>query len=155
MVDGDHGATGRPAVPPVEEGRWYGYVTATTQTHVTVAPLALALAQRWKPVERLPALVSYTYLLHTLCLVNLEGHTRQGCRSIGRASDWHTTDVGSTPWCGKGLFSQSQLSVQAVSAVSIQPVCAITCINICVQSEDPKHWQLYHCLDTQKYCTHW
>ena len=36
----------------------------------------------------------------------------QGCSSVGRASNWHTAEAGSIPQCGKGLFSQSQLSVQ-------------------------------------------
>ena len=37
------------------------------------------------------------------------------------------------------------------------PPCAIACIKICMHIKNPKHWQpcLYHCLDPQKYCTHW
>ena len=34
-----------------------------------------------------------------------------GCSSVGRASNRHTADTGSIPRCGKGFFSQSQLSV--------------------------------------------
>ena len=37
-----------------------------------------------------------------------------GCSSVGTASDRHVADVGSIPRCGKGLFSQSQLSVQTL-----------------------------------------
>ena len=29
------------------------------------------------------------------------------------------------------------------------------CINLCAHSKNLKCWQTYHCLDTQKYCTHW
>ena len=47
------------------------------------------------------------------------------------------------------------------SAVSVQPPCAIACINICVHVKNPKHWGPCHCLDknknkikNKKYCTH-
>ena len=39
-----------------------------------------------------------------------------------RASDRHAADAGSIPLCGKGFFSQSQLSVQTLSRVSVHPV---------------------------------
>ena len=42
-----------------------------------------------------------------------------------KALDGHAADVGLIPWCGKGFFSQSQLSVQTLSRVFIYP---------CVQS---------------------
>ena len=47
-----------------------------------------------------------------------------GCSSVGRASDRHVSDAGLIPQCGKGFFSQSQLSVETLM-VSIHP---------CVQS---------------------
>ena len=37
----------------------------------------------------------------------VQGKGRRGCSSVG-----NVTDVGSTPRCAKGFFSQSQLSVQ-------------------------------------------
>ena len=37
-----------------------------------------------------------------------------GCSSVGRAPDWHAANAGSIPWCCKGVFSQSQLSVQTL-----------------------------------------
>ena len=37
------------------------------------------------------------------------------------ASDRHATDVGSIPRCGKGFFSKSQLSVQTLLRVSVDP----------------------------------
>ena len=37
-----------------------------------------------------------------------------GCSSVGRASDRHAADAESIPRCGKGFFSQSQLSVKTL-----------------------------------------
>ena len=49
-------------------------------------------------------------------------HLGWGCSSVGRASDRHAADAGSIPRCGKGFFSQSQLSVQTRSlTVSVHP----------------------------------
>ena len=53
------------------------------------------------------------------------------------ASDRHAADGGSIPRCGKGFFSQSQLSVQTLLRVSVHPPCAIGCINICAHVKDP------------------
>ena len=39
--------------------------------------------------------------------------------------------------------------------ISVQPGCAITCIDICAHVKNPKRWQSYRCLDTRKYSTHW
>ena len=67
-----------------------------------------------------------------------------GCEARGwdvaqlvRASDRHAADAGSIPRCGKGFFSQSQLSVQTLLRVSVHPQCAIACINICAHVKDP------------------
>ena len=76
-----------------------------------------------------------------------------GCSSVGRTSDWHATEAGSVPWCGRGFFSQSQLLVQTVT-VSVQPKCAVACVNVCAHVKDPKHLQPYLRLVTQKYRTH-
>ena len=40
--------------------------------------------------------------------------SRRGSSSVGRATDWHAADADSIPWCGKGFFSHSQLSVQTL-----------------------------------------
>ena len=45
-----------------------------------------------------------------------------GCSSVGRASDRHAADSGSIPRCSKGIFSQSQLSVQTLWRVSLHPL---------------------------------
>ena len=37
----------------------------------------------------------------------------------------------------------------------VQPLCVTTCITICAHIKNPKHWQLYHCLNTGKYGTHY
>ena len=43
------------------------------------------------------------------------------CSSVVKASDGHAADASSIPRCGKGFFSQSQLSVQTLLRVSIHP----------------------------------
>ena len=53
-----------------------------------------------------------------------------------RAWDRHAADAGSIPRCGKGFFSQSQLSLQTFLRCPHTP-CAIACINICVHGKDP------------------
>ena len=58
-----------------------------------------------------------------------------------------------SPQRGKGLFFLSQLPVQPLLTVSVQPPCAIARINICAHVKNPKHWQPYHCLDLGKCCT--
>ena len=53
------------------------------------------------------------------------------------------------------FFSLLELTSNEDSfTVSIQPLRAIAWINICAHIKNPKHWQPYPCLDTQKYCTH-
>ena len=51
-----------------------------------------------------------------------------------RALDCHAADAGLIPWCGKGFFSQSQLSVQTLSwcpytprvqLYALTPVCSL------------------------------
>ena len=50
------------------------------------------------------------------------------------------TDAGSSPRCGKGFFSQSTFSADPIT-VSVQPPCAIACINSCAHVKNPKHRQ--------------
>ena len=64
------------------------------------------------------------------------------------------TDASSSPRCGKGFFSQSQLPVQTLLRCPYSPLCAIAFIDFCAHVKNPKAWQPYHCLDTRKYCTH-
>ena len=76
-----------------------------------------------------------------------------------RVSNWTgqpytiLTWEGSSRWCRKGCFHQSIFNTDS-SAVSVQPSCAIACTNICEHVKNPQSWQPYHCLDTQKCCTH-
>ena len=54
----------------------------------------------------------------------------------------------------QGMFlPESAFSADSLT-VSVQPPCAIACINICVHVKNPEHWQPHHCLDTRQYCTH-
>ena len=49
------------------------------------------------------------------------------------------------PWCsGKGFFFQSWTFTAGALAVSVQPLYAIACINICVHVKSHKHWQPYY-----------
>ena len=50
------------------------------------------------------------------------------------------TDVGLSPQCSKGFFTQSTIIADSYS-VHTAPVC------------NHMHQQPYQCLDTQKYCT--
>ena len=73
--------------------------------------------------------------------------------SVGRTPDWKArcnTDPGSSPQCSKGLFSQSNSTADSYGVQSVQPLCAITCINICVLTKNPKHWQSYQSVWTHK-----
>ena len=54
-----------------------------------------------------------------------------GCRSVDRASDWHAANTGSIPRCGKGFFSQSQLSVQILLRCLYTPVCNCIHLHLC------------------------
>ena len=54
----------------------------------------------------------------------------------------------------QGIFSP-QVSFQCrLFQVSTQCPCAVTCINICEHTQNSKHWQPCHCLDTQKILRH-
>ena len=67
----------------------------------------------------------------------------------------HTTDAGSTPQYCKGCLPGSPFSADSFSLmVVVQPQGTVTCISISVQVTNPKQWQPYHCLDSQKYSTH-
>ena len=47
-------------------------------------------------------------------------------------------------------FPESAFSADSLTMCA-QPPCAIACINICADVNNPKHWQPYHCLDTRKH----
>ena len=59
-------------------------------------------------------------------LTDLSPFSGWGCSSAGRASDRHAAEAGSILRCGEEFFSQSQLSVQTLLRVSVQPSCALT-----------------------------
>ena len=72
-----------------------------------------------------------------------------------RASDLHTANAGSIPCCGKGFFSQSQLSVQTLLRCLYTPV-HIACIYVCGHVKDPVvHVRVGWIMATQKHpaCT--
>ena len=59
------------------------------------------------------------------------------------------TDAGTSHRWGVFLSPRSQLSVMTLR-VFVQPLCAVPCITICPRTTNPKLWQPYHGLDTQK-----
>ena len=91
----------------------------------------------------------YFIILTVMGIAPLVDHLIQKRRR--RAQHW--TGFESLVWQGI-VLPESPFSTDSLT-VSIQPSCAITCINICACIKPPKHWQPYHCLDTRKYCTHW
>ena len=54
-----------------------------------------------------------------------------GWSSIGRASDQHAADADSIPWCSKGFFSWSQLSVQSLLQCPYTPMCIRMHLHLC------------------------
>ena len=76
-----------------------------------------------------------SFLQHIRVLCDLESMGR-GCSSVGRGSNRHAAEAGSTPRCGKGFFSQSQLQCRLSDGVRTPP-CAVACVNICVHDRDP------------------
>ena len=65
-----------------------------------------------------------------------------------RASDRHAADAGSIPRWGKGFFSQSQLSVQTLLRVSVQPRVKT---HICAHVKDPVvHVRVRRIMETLK-----
>ena len=55
------------------------------------------------------------------------------CSSVGRAWDGHVVDAGSIPRCGKGFFSQIQLSVQTLSQCPYTPVWNHMRLHLCAR----------------------
>ena len=70
---------------------------------------------------------------------------------------WCNTGSGSSPRWVKGFFiffnPQSASSADSLT-VSLQPLCAIACIDIHAHVKNTRHWQPCHCLDTRKCHTH-
>ena len=76
--------------------------------------------------------------------------------SAGRAPDRkarRNTGAGLSPGVAKIVLPESTSSADSL-AVSIQPSCAVACINIRVHVKDPQFWQPYHWLDTEILHTH-
>ena len=58
------------------------------------------------------------------CSDHFKWQSKMGNSPVGRAFNWkarHNTDVGSSPGCSKGFFSQSQLSVQTLLQCPYSP----------------------------------
>ena len=74
-------------------------------------------------------------------------------RSYLSPGEWSTADAGSIS-VRQGIFlPESTFSADSLT-VSVQPPCAIACINIGTYVKDPKDWQPYLCLNTPGYRRH-
>ena len=56
-----------------------------------------------------------------VCVVLLVKNRVGDVGQLVKTSDRHAADAGSIPRCGKGFFSQRQLSVQTLLRVSVHP----------------------------------
>ena len=92
------------------------------------------IVQRWS--ESLSSPVA------TVCFVQLSyynawewNRTLRGgnAAQLVRASNHHAADAGSIPRCGKGFFSQSQLSVQTLLRCPYTPVCNRMLLHLCAR----------------------
>ena len=93
----------------------------------------------------------FHYSLRIICAC--KGTAHLGCivmhmvaNSVCRALDWHATDPGSSPWCGKGFFFQSQLSVQTLLRCLYTPVCNCIHEHLCTheRSHSPCQSLMYY-----------
>ena len=80
----------------------------TSDTEISVWALCLALFASYDGARYLTS--SWPH-----CKIQLNGGVAQSVRT----SDCHAADAGSVPWCSKGFFSQSQLSVKILLRVSV------------------------------------
>ena len=67
---------------------------------------------------------------HQLTINHSYTYWKWGCSSVGKAPDRHAAGADSLRRCGKGFFSQTQLSVQTLLRCPNSPVCS------------RKHWYL-------------
>ena len=96
--------------------------------------------------------VSGTKLICTLGLLYVKNIYRSG--GIAQRVDNPTGKPGAILLQVRVPGVARQASSADSLIVSAQPLRAIACINICAHVKNLKHWQPYHCLDTQNYCTH-
>ena len=110
-----------------------------THTHVHSEIDRLTDRQRdtifWNWLKLIPILLSIQIIKLTALTLTFEIHG--DVAQLVRASDRHAADAGSIPRCGKGSYSQSQLSVQTLLRCPYTPACAIACIYICAHVKDP------------------
>ena len=85
-----------------------------------------------KPIEH----DTWAYRISPAAYMEQHKYKEWGRSSVGRASNRHAADAGSIPRCTRGVFSQSQHSVQTLLRCPYTP-CAIACIYLCAQIKDP------------------
>ena len=106
-------------------------------------------------MKLIPILLSIQIIKLTALTLTFEIHG--DVAQLVRASDRHAADAGSIPWCGKGFFFKSQLSVQTLLRVSVHPrPCAVACTYIWAHVKDPVvHVRVRWIMETLKHpaCT--
>ena len=75
--------------------------------------MTFAAFQTLKQLQFLPRPNSPPSPMLIITLIHISVNV-SGMYLVGRPSDQHTAEAGSIPWCGKGFFPQSQLSVQTL-----------------------------------------
>ena len=60
----------------------------------------------------------------------------RGYNSVGRQTDRHAADKGSTSRCGKGVFLESPFNADSLT-MFVHPPCASACINMCAHVNNP------------------
>ena len=93
----------------------------------------------------------------SLISLGLDEFERSGDSTVCRTSDqkaWCNIIIGLSLQCSSQFFSLESTFNADSLMVSMQPPCAIACINSCVHIKNPKHWQSYHCLNAWKFRTH-
>ena len=118
-------------------GKWESFRLKTVSVGTLKAPhcqTVIPSQQGWKGEVRPRGSVDWTRNCSTYNLKR--SCSGWGCSLVGRASGRHAADAGSIPRCGKGFFSQSQLSVQTLYDVRTPP-CAIAYLCICAHVKDP------------------
>ena len=144
----------------------YSYIRANASEPACTFGM-LETVRNWSQCSN--TLHSFMLLVWGLSTAAAKGELKQRCKlawkhrklgaQIAQLLEHQTQKPGAirmlvwVPRCGKGFLSQGWLSVQTL-AVSVQPPCAVACINTCAHVKNLKHWQPYHCLGTKIYYTH-
>ena len=91
---------------------------AILQSNSGLEPSSVIIEPRYLKLVTVSSFCPFTLISVLMPLGSIAG---RGCSSVARASDRHAPDAGLIPRCGKGFFSQSQLSVKTLLRASVHP----------------------------------